>query len=147
VNTGLQLSSAPIRLSVVIVNAQGSQVDIVWKGVDGSRYEFAEYAYDSDWTDSGGIYIFAARLPNGDWNPLFVGNAHSLEQRLQAHDKWPWAVRLGATGVLACAEPDDGKRRRAVAEMIARLKPPLNEHPEIPTQATQMGRRMGGHSV
>jgi hypothetical protein len=103
---------------------------ILWKGVDGTLYDFGEHAYESDWADVGGIYIFAARLPNGDWNPLYVGNADSLMQRIHASEKWPWAVRLGANGVLACSVPDPAKRAKVAKEMIARLKPPLNDDPQ-----------------
>jgi len=118
---------------------------IVWKGVDGSLYDFDEHPLENDWADIGGVFIFAARLPNGDWNPLFVGHADSLMQRIPGHEKWPWAVRLGATGVLACAVSAQVKRRKTVAEMIARLKPPLNEHPQIESVDATLMRRAGGH--
>src|SRR5258708_36923213 len=101
-------------------------MDNVWKSVDGSAYEFAPHLYASDWVDVGGVYLFAARLANGDWNPLFIGQADSFESSIPGHEKWPWAALLVATHVLACAVAAPAKRAAVEHEMIARLKPPLN---------------------
>ncbi|HZP66532.1 MAG TPA: hypothetical protein VFB32_09485 [Rudaea sp.] len=117
---------------------------IIWKGVDGTLYDFTEHRYDSDWADIGGIFIFAARLPSGDWNPLYVGNAESLAKRIRGNEKWPWAERLGANGVLACAVEDEVRRGKIVAEMIARLKPPFNDYPQPRLDETPMRRAGGG---
>jgi hypothetical protein len=116
---------------------------ISWKGADGTVHEFGEHPYESDWADVGGVYIFAARLANGDWNPLYVGNADSLVLRIRASEKWPWAVRLGANGVLACSVPDATRRIKMVAELIARLKPPLNDYPENRIREIGSKRRAG----
>jgi|SRR5882724_4775762 len=98
----------------------------VWKSVDGSKYEFTPRTYESAWTDVAGVYLFAAGLTNGDWNPLFIGQADSFEHSIPNHEKWPWAMLLGATHVLACAIVAQAKRVSVETEMIARLKPPLN---------------------
>jgi hypothetical protein len=102
----------------------------VWKSVDGSIYEFSPHLYESGWADVGGIFLFAARLKNGDWNPMFIGHTDSFEHGIPNHEKWPWATLLGATHVLACAVPSHAKRVSVETEMIARLKPPLNSIPE-----------------
>ena len=103
---------------------------IIWKGADGALYEFSEHPRDSEWADVPGVFIFAARLPDGNWNPLYIAAAENLARRVRADEKWPWAVRLGATTVLACAVTEQAQRTRVVAEMIARLKPPLNDFPQ-----------------
>jgi len=118
-------------------------VGIIWKGVDGTLYDFSEHPYDSDWADLGGIFIFAARLSDGNWNPLYIASTDSLAQRIRSDEKWPWAVRLGATGVLACAVPDGMKRIKLVAEMIARLKPPLNDYPQESGDVAPLRRAQG----
>jgi hypothetical protein len=87
------------------------------------------------------VYLFAARLPNGDWNPLFIGQADNLERDIPGHEKWPWAVLLGATHVLACAVAAPAKRLSVEAEMIARLKPPLNSTPQAKPRDGAMLRR------
>jgi hypothetical protein len=102
----------------------------VWKSIDGSMYEFSPHMYASGWADVGGIYLFAARLKSGDWNPLFIGHSDSFECAIPNHEKWPWAVLLGATHVLACAVTAPAKRLSVETEMIARLKPPLNSLPQ-----------------
>jgi hypothetical protein len=106
------------------------EMSTVWKSIDGSIYEFSPHLYESGWEDVGGIYLFAARLKNGDWNPLFIGHSDSLEHAIPNHEKWPWAVLLGATHVLACAVAVQSKRLLVETEMIARLKPPLNSSPQ-----------------
>lgn len=113
----------------------------VWKSVDGSAYEFAPHPYASNWTDAGGVYLFAARLANGDWNPLFIGQAESLERSIPGHEKWPWAALLGATHVLACAVAAPAKRAAIENEMIARLKPPLNSAPQGKIHDSSLLRR------
>ena len=88
----------------------------VWKSVDGSTCEFSPHPYASHWTDVGGIYMFAARMTNGDWNPLLIGRAGSFERGIPGHEKWPWAVILGATHVLACAVAVESKRTSVETE-------------------------------
>ena len=114
---------------------------IIWKGADGALYDFSEHPYDSDWADIGGIFIYAARLRDGNWNPLYVAATDNLARRVRGDEKWPWAVRLGATTVLACAIPEPEKRPRLVAEMIARLKPPLNDYPQNQFREAERKRR------
>ena len=117
---------------------------IRWKGADGTLYEFSEHAYASDWSDVGGVFIFAARFARGDWNPLYICAAENLRERIRSDEKWPWAVRLGATDVLACGVAEADRRTRVVAEMIARLKPPLNDYPRGGARAAPMLRQAGG---
>jgi hypothetical protein len=118
-------------------------VGIMWKGVDGTLYDFSEHAYDSDWAELGGVFIFAARLADGNWNPLYIASTRNLAQRIRSDEKWPWAVRLGATGVLACAVDDGTRRIKLVAEMIARLKPPLNDYPQESNEVATLRRAQG----
>ena len=113
----------------------------VWKSIDGSAYEFTPHIYECDWTDVAGVYLFAARLPNGDWNPLFIGQADNFKRRIPGHEKWQWAALLGATHILACAVPAQAKRLSVEIEMIARLKPPLNSTPEGKPRDGTMLRR------
>ncbi|MDR3386415.1 MAG: hypothetical protein P4L92_05130 [Rudaea sp.] len=119
----------------------GGEMATVWKSVDGSIYEFSPYPYDSDWTDVGGVYIFAARMATGDWNPLFISHADSFELCIPGHEKWPWAVILGATHVLACAVAAEPKQTSVETEMIARLKPPLNSIPQAKSRRGKMLHR------
>jgi hypothetical protein len=113
----------------------GGKVGIIWKGVDGALYEFSEHPHASDWEEVGGVFIFAARLDDGNWNPLYIASSECLSRRIPNDEKWPWAVHLGANGVLACAVADGIKRVKLVAEMIARLKPPLNDYPQEQVRA------------
>ena len=113
---------------------------IIWKGADGALYDFSEHPYDSDWAAIPGIFIYAARLPDGNWNPLYIASTGNLAERVRADEKWPWAQRLGASTVLACGVLGQGQRDRVAAEMIARLKPPLNDFPQLQFRDTPQKR-------
>ena len=114
---------------------------IIWKGADGALYDFSEHPYDSEWADVPGLFIFAARLSDGNWNPLYIAATDNLGLRVRSDEKWPWAVRLGASTVLACAIPDASRRARVLVEMIARLKPPLNDYPQGQAAEAKTARR------
>jgi hypothetical protein len=113
----------------------------IWKGIDGSMHEFSPHPYESDWTDAAGVFIFAAQISRGNWNPLFIGHTDSFEHSIPGHEKWPWAVILGATHVLACAVATQAMRCSVETEMIARLKPPLNSIPQAKSQVGGIRRR------
>ena len=66
--------------------------------------EFEVYKPDTEWNDVGGVYIFtaqqAAGLLGNIWQALYVGETESFKNRLLAnHEKWPAAVKLGATHI------------------------------------------------
>jgi hypothetical protein len=75
----------------------------------------------------GGNYVFLKQLPNGNFVPVYFGQAEDLNDRLPGHERWAEAVRLGATHVAAHTTPA-GEQARLDEErdLIERWNPPLN---------------------
>jgi len=72
---------------------------IDWAGKSGSSYRYwflASLSAEKIKAEAGN-YIFAKRLPNGNYSPLYIGQAENLKARLPNHDRWGDAKRAGAT--------------------------------------------------
>jgi hypothetical protein len=81
----------------------------------------------------GGNYVFAKLLADSTYLPLYFGEAANLQSRIPTHEKWPEALRLGATHVLAHSTPA-GEQARLSEErdVIQYWNPPLNvQHRQI----------------
>ena len=95
----------------------------------GDEFSVHDYNTTTDWPDVGGVYVFAKRGWIGlqDWEPLYVGEAKSFKNRLLAnHEKWPAAVKLGATHIHIRNE-DMITRKLLELKLRAELKPRLND--------------------
>ena len=75
----------------------------------GHEFSVHDYNTTTDWPDVSGVYVFARRVwiglglaqgnPMG-WKSLYVGETESFKNRpLANHEKWPAAVKLGATHI------------------------------------------------
>jgi hypothetical protein len=81
----------------------------------------------------GGNYAFVKQLPNGNFVPLYFGEAEDLQQRIPNHERWDGAKRAGATHVMAHVTPN-GVQARLVEErdLIQYWNPPLNtQHRQV----------------
>lgn len=76
-----------------------------------------------------GNYAFVKRLANGNYAPLYFGQAGDLQARIPTHERLSEAIRLGATHVMAHTTPG-GEQVRLDEErdLIAYWNPPLNSH-------------------
>ena len=102
----------------------------------GREFEVHDYNTTTDWPDVSGVYVFAKRVWIGlglgqgnpmDWKSLYVGETESFKNRpLANHEKWPAAVKLGATHIHTLVEQGSIKRTLVEALLIQELKPPLN---------------------
>lgn len=108
--------------------------DITWPGQTGKTYD---YWWLNDITANGikaesGNYMFVKRLPNGNWLPVYIGQAEDLRARIPTHERLDDAKRAGATHVMAHTT-QGGERARLAEEqdLIARWQPVLNtQHKE-----------------
>ncbi|GAA5168523.1 GIY-YIG nuclease family protein [Viridibacterium curvum] len=91
-----------------------------WNGLT-----FHAYLPDVQWADVAGIYIFAKQGPNG-WQPSYVGQTISFKDRLNNHERWPEAARMGATHILVLVVPLQADRDRIEEQLIQACSPPLN---------------------
>ena len=81
-----------------------------------------------NWSDStSGIYVMAGKSLDGRWRALYIGQASPFGQRLRGHERWPEAVRLGATHVHAMAVGSQADRDRIERELIRLYSPVLNQ--------------------
>ena len=93
-------------------------------------FTFHVYSFDTDWSEVGGLYVFAGRVktPLGlfRWQALYLGQTQDFAGYLPTHRKWLEAVQLGATHVHAMRMDDPDLRDAAEEELIQVYKPPLN---------------------
>ena len=101
-----------------------------WPGKTGNyRYWFIENPTAAGIVAAGGNYMFVKRLPNGNWLPVYIGQADDLKARIPTHERWADARRAGATHVMAHTKPA-GEQARLDEErdLIAYWSPQLNTH-------------------
>ncbi len=102
-----------------------------WPGLSGRpyRYYFLPNISAGAVKAEPGNYVFAKRLPNGNWAPIYFGKAENLSARLSQHEQWEPAKRQGATHVFAHTSTGTEQSRLAEErDLIQRWNPPLNVH-------------------
>lgn len=92
----------------------------------GVSLDFHVCSQDANWNDVAGIYAFCRLNANGHYDVYYVGQAASFKDRIPNHERWPGAVRRGATMVLAAAVARQGDRDKLEALLISELQPPMN---------------------
>ncbi len=109
---------------------KGSNMTTIdWTGKSGTKYR---YWFLDDITANGinavaGNYAFVKQLANGNFLPLYFGQAEDLKARIPNHDRWDEAKRAGVTHVMAHTTPA-GEQARLDEErdLIQQWNPPLN---------------------
>lgn len=98
-------------------------------GQSGKTYRYWSLDIKAPIKDEAGNYMFVQRLPNGNFVPLYIGQADSLKNRLPAHERLKDAVRAGATHVFAhTAAGGETARLAEEKDLIQRWDPVLNTH-------------------
>jgi hypothetical protein len=104
---------------------------IDWKGKSGKtyRYWFIEDITAKGIQAAGGNYAFVTQLANGNFVPLYFGQAEDLQARIPGHDRWDEAKKAGVTHVMGHTTPA-GEQARLDEErdLIQQWDPPLNVH-------------------
>lgn len=105
---------------------------IDWAGKSGPyRYWF------SNLTDSfkkeAGNYMFVKQLANGNWLPVYIGQADDLSARLPNHERLADAKRAGASHLMTHTTPAGEQARLAEEkDLIEFWKPVLNtQHKKV----------------
>lgn len=100
-----------------------------WTGKSGRvyRYWFLANTDAQNIKGEGGNYAFVRQLPNGNYLPVYFGQAGDLRARIPTHEQLPAAIRLGAARAMAHTTPA-GEQARLVEErdLIEAWNPPLN---------------------
>lgn len=88
--------------------------------------EFSVHLPNINWKDIAGIYIFCGTNQQDQWDPFYVGQTDSFQNRLPSHKMWDEAVALGATHVHARAVKQQAQRDLLEYQLIRAYLPPLN---------------------
>lgn len=100
-----------------------------WAGASGSKYRYWFLDIKGLIKDEAGNYMFVKRLTNGNYLPLYIGQANSLKNRLPSHERLSEAIRLGATHVMAHTTPGgEASRLAEERDLIQYWSPALNTH-------------------
>ena len=104
--------------------------DTTWRGASGQSYTFKTYPDGTAFNPVSGVYIFCKQGASRTWKALYVGETHSLEQRLNtgssSHDGYARASRLGMTHIAALVVTVDAERLRIETDLRHGLNPPAN---------------------
>ena len=105
-----------------------AEQQIHWPGQSGKKYTYWIYPIETTWAEKAGNYIFAKKLSNGNWTPIYIGETGDLRDRLPNHEKLPCATRNGATHIHTHTSSSGQEVRRAEeADLIAKSDPPCNK--------------------
>jgi hypothetical protein len=102
-----------------------------WAGSSGKsyRYWFLENITANGIKAESGNYAFVKQLPNGNFSPLYFGQAEDLQARIPNHERWDEAKRAGATHVMAhTTQGGENVRLAEERDLIQRWNPTLNVH-------------------
>lgn len=101
-----------------------------WQGQSGTsyRYWFVSSPHVASGINAvGGNYAFVRRLPNGNFVPLYFGQADDLQARIPNHERFDNALRAGATHVMAHTTPaGEQARLNEERDLIQKWNPVLN---------------------
>src|ERR1700691_3114004 len=102
---------------------------IDWPGKSGKTYRYWFSNFTDSFKDEGGNYMFVKPLSNGNYLPVYIGQADSLNDRLPCHDRVAEAQRAGATLAMTHTTPA-GEQARLDEErdLIQQWNPALNTH-------------------
>ena len=78
-----------------------STPDIYWVGVSGKKYGYWIYRIETEFKEVPGNYIFAKKVDEEKWTPIYIGETRNLNQRLENHEKAERAILNGATHIHA----------------------------------------------
>jgi len=101
---------------------------IMWAGASGKEYKYWIYPIGTPFEDSPGNYIFAKETAPHRWSALYIGETHSLKDRLSNHEKMPCVKRYGGTHVhVHKASAEEKTRRAEESDLLAKWDPPCNK--------------------
>lgn len=99
---------------------------ILWPGKSGIKYTYWIYKLGASFKDEGGNYIFAKETNPGSWTPVYIGQTDNLDKRLEDHEKYPCAIRNGATHIHAHLNSKKEDRLAEETDLIQGWNPVCN---------------------
>lgn len=103
-----------------------------WTGVSGLPYEFSVYSLATHFKPVAGVYILAKLGKGSRLEALYIGEAESLEDRLNTcraqHDGFQRALKMGLTHICARGVKNGAAERlRIETDLRHAFNPPCNE--------------------
>ena len=102
-----------------------------WRGESGRKYKFKCVLDKRGMPPAGvgGIYVFVRRRWAFFLEPLYVGKAHDIRNRLLGHEKWGRAYWYYGATERYILHPirDEVDRRRVEEDLIKGLMPRMND--------------------
>ena len=100
---------------------------IIWYGRSGEPYKYRVYDIAEPIGRAPGNFLLAKQIHHSDWKVLYVGQTADLSKHLARDPGVACAISRGASHVhISKNERGEEMRRREVADLIARWKPPCN---------------------
>ena len=101
-------------------------------GVGNHSYPFVVYDLEGPIYNAPGVYIFSKAVPNTqgatDHNFLYIGETSAFKERLNPnHEKWDEALCQGMNCIFVYVPQPTESRFEIENDLIAHLRPPLNE--------------------
>ena len=101
--------------------------EIYWEGKSGKKYGYWIYPIGTAFKDEPGNYIYATETSPKEWQPVYIGQTSSLNDRLADHEKEACAKRNGATHIHAhITSGGESKRLEEESDLIAKWNPACN---------------------
>ncbi len=104
---------------------------IEWAGKSGRKYSFESFPVGTQFNQVSGVYIACRHLVTGNFEALYVGEAQSLDDRLNAgsnnHEGLRCAARKGMTHIAALRVNGDAERLRVETDLRHGLNPSCNK--------------------
>jgi hypothetical protein len=103
---------------------------VSWPRPNGLAYEFEVYPLGTQFREVSGIYVFC-RLTSTGWQPIYLGQAIDLNQRvgvgLKHHHAYPGSFKAGATHVCVMPVQSAAQRNAIERELCSHLRPSVNQ--------------------
>ena len=97
-----------------------------WTGKSGKEYIYEIYPISTNWNDVAANYIFAKSTGPTTWEPVYIGETHSLKERLPNHNELPCIGRHGGSHVHVHQNANKHVRLAEEADLLANNISPCN---------------------
>jgi hypothetical protein len=103
------------------------EADIYWEGKSGSKYGYWIHPIGTSFFNKPGNYILAKRTGPGSWEPVYIGQASSLEGPFADPEKQTCARDNGATHVhVHTSSYSEASRKAEMSDLIEKWAPACN---------------------
>ncbi len=104
--------------------------NLTWEGASGRTYRYWVHPLEARFKKIAGNFIFARRLAEGAWEPLYIGEIRSFDDPLLRPGHRACVQEHGATHLhVHFSSPSPQMRQAERDDLIARWQPVCNGPP------------------